>query len=195
MAFQWTRSTSLALARQRCELCHGLGRVGDSFSTPCRCVLRSIFRLCHERFIDCVKGEKFTSVVKLDLHNGPERRGTWSFKHEEYMADFILLAHRTLSAEDYRLFRYRFLLGADWRLCAEKMRMDRGTCFNRIYSMMQRLGRAFAETEPYPMFPLSEYFYASHRGEAVKPCEPPASGPKPVRPPVKDTPGSLAKAA
>ena len=195
MAFQWTRSTSLALARQRCELCHGLGLVGDSFSTPCRCVLRSIFHICHDRFIECAQGKKFTSVVTLDLHSGPERRGTWSFKHEEYMADFILLARRMLSESDYRLFRYRFLLGADWRLCAQKLGMDRGTCFNRIYSMMQRLGRAFAEMEPYPMFPLAEYFYANHRGEVVKPCEPPKSGPQPVRPPVKGVPGRLPKAA
>jgi len=148
--------------------------------------LRSIFKICHDRFIECTRGERFTRGVSLELHSGPERRGTWGLKQEEYLADFILLAKRTLNEDDYKLFRYRFLLGVDWKLCATKLSLDRGTCFNRIYSIMQRLGRAFAELEPYVMFPLIEYFQATHRSQRVGACTPPEDRTVPIRPPVKD---------
>ena len=36
--------------------------------------------------------------------------------------------------------------------------MDRGTVFHAIYRIEKKLGRAFAELEPYPLFPLNEYF-------------------------------------
>lgn len=188
MSFEWTRSNTLALARQRCEFCHGLGLAGATFTVPCKCVLRSIFRICHDRFVDCVQGERLTRGVSLEIHSGPERRGTWGLKQEEYLADFILLAKRNLDEDDYKLFRYRFLLGVDWKLCATKLGIDRGTCFNRIYSIMQRLGRAFAELEPYPMFPLAEYFHTTHRSQRVGPSQPPDNRVLPIRPPVQGQP-------
>jgi hypothetical protein len=36
--------------------------------------------------------------------------------------------------------------------------MDRGTFFHSIYRIEQRLGRVFAELEPYALYPVSEYF-------------------------------------
>jgi hypothetical protein len=36
--------------------------------------------------------------------------------------------------------------------------LDRGTFFHSIYRIEQRLGRVFAELEPYALYPLSEYF-------------------------------------
>ena len=36
--------------------------------------------------------------------------------------------------------------------------MDRGTFFHSVYRIEHKLGRVFAELEPYALFPLDEYF-------------------------------------
>jgi hypothetical protein len=36
--------------------------------------------------------------------------------------------------------------------------MERGDFFHAVYRIEQRLGRVFAELEPYALYPLSEYF-------------------------------------
>jgi hypothetical protein len=43
--------------------------------------------------------------------------------------------------------------------------MDRGTFFHSIYRIEQRLGRVFAELEPYALYPVSEYFGGMIRKE------------------------------
>jgi hypothetical protein len=43
--------------------------------------------------------------------------------------------------------------------------MDRGTFFHSIYRIEQRLGRVFAELEPYALYPLREYFSGTIRKE------------------------------
>jgi hypothetical protein len=37
--------------------------------------------------------------------------------HIEYVGYFVTLAQRSLSPDDYKLFRFVYLLGADWKLC------------------------------------------------------------------------------
>ena len=74
------------------------------------------------------------------------------------MADFCLVSRRVLSDEDHRLFRFYFLLGADWNLCARQLKMDRGNFFHAIYRIERLLGRAFSELQPYALYPLDEYF-------------------------------------
>jgi len=84
-------------------------------------------------------------------------------KHEEYMADFCLVSRRSLTEAEYRLFRYHFLLGADWTLCARKLSMSRGNFFHAVYRIEQKLGRVFRELQPYPLFPLDDYFNGPSR--------------------------------
>jgi hypothetical protein len=74
------------------------------------------------------------------------------------MADFCLVSRRVLDEADHRVFRAHFLLGANWKLCCRQLNMDRGNFFHAVYRIEQQLGRAFAELEPYPLFPLDEYF-------------------------------------
>jgi hypothetical protein len=74
------------------------------------------------------------------------------------MADFCLVSRRVLDEFTYKVFRYHFLLGADWKLCCRQLQIDRGTFFHTIYRIEQQLGRTFAELKPYPLFPLDEYF-------------------------------------
>jgi hypothetical protein len=59
---------------------------------------------------------------------------------------------------EHRVLRYYFLLGADWKLCARQLKIDRGTFFHTVYRIEEKLGRTFAELEPYPLFPLDDYF-------------------------------------
>ena len=61
------------------------------------------------------------------------------------------------------MFRYHFLLGADWKLCTRKLDIDRGNFFHAVYRIEQKLGRVFRELEPYSLFPLDEYFHGPAR--------------------------------
>jgi hypothetical protein len=74
------------------------------------------------------------------------------------MADFILVSRRTLNEYEYVVFKYHFLLGADWNLCCKKLKLDRGEFFHEVYRIQQKLGRTFRELEPHALFPVDQYF-------------------------------------
>jgi len=156
---QWNRSNTIGLAKNTCSYCHGHGmRVQyKTKQSPCGCVFRSVFRACLRRFRECALSESYASTVTWDYYASGGRR-VMSRKKEEFMADFCLIARRILSEFDHRVFRYYFLLGADWRLCSRQLKTDRGTLFHAVYRIEEKLGRAFAETEPYALFPLDDYF-------------------------------------
>ncbi len=162
---QWTRSDTIALARQSCTQCHGLGlRMSrGSRLEPCNCVLRAIFRACYARFRHCVEKEKYMSQVSLERVRGRDGRFVWGRKDEEYIADFCLVSRRTLNELEYKIFKYHFLLGGDWKLCCRKLGLDRGNFFHAVYRIEQKLGRVFRELRPYGLFPLDEYFYSTTR--------------------------------
>ncbi|MFN3322233.1 MAG: hypothetical protein ACK5AZ_01950 [Bryobacteraceae bacterium] len=98
------------------------------------------------------------SRVSLEFTGGYEKRFSYGRKDEEYVADFILVTRRTLDEEEFRLFRFHYLLGADWRLCCRRLNLDRGTFFHIVYRIQQKLGKTFRELEPYSLFPLEVYF-------------------------------------
>jgi len=121
----------------------------------------------------------------LDFTRGTDRRSSWGRKNEEYMADFVLISKRALLPDEYLIFKYHFLLGADWKLCARKLKVDRGTLFHTVYRIQRKLGREFAELKPYSLFPLDEYFSDKVcEGEPVEIARP-VSTHKPVRAPLK----------
>jgi len=82
----------------------------------------------------------------------------YSRKREDFIADFCLVSRRALDDFEYRIFRFHFLLGADWKLCCRQLGVDRGTFFHTVYRIEHRLGRTFAELEPYSLYPVDEYF-------------------------------------
>ena len=147
---EWTRSETLALAANACTYCHGLGlRTGRrGHEKPCLCVFRSVFRICFTRFRLCHEREKHKTSVTLEGN-------VWSRKNEEYVVDFLNVTRRSLSEEDWKIFNYHFLLGADWRLCTRKLGIDRGSFFHEVYRITERLGRIYRELQPYPLFSLS----------------------------------------
>ncbi len=106
------------------------------------------------------------SHARLEIIGGQDRRPVWGRKDEEYVADFCLVSKRILDEFEYKLFRYHFILGADWRLCCRQLKMEKGVFFHAIYRIQQKLGRAFRELEPYALFPLDEYFAPVVRKEA-----------------------------
>ena len=179
----WTRSDTLALASPQCSYCHGLGLKDglENRGEPCDCVLRNIFRACHKHFRRCVQQDRHLSVSRLDVINGSASRYSWGRKDEEFIADFCLVTRRTLNESEYRLFKYHFLLGADWRACCRKLNMDRGTFFHVLYRLESKLGRVFRELQPYGLYPIADYFEtarreavcSSRRGFKVRPIRPP----------------------
>ncbi len=190
----WNRSNTLALATHKCTTCRGsgltLGRRGTL--NACDCVLRGIFKVCYNRFRYCVEREKYMSRVTLEIHSGPNRRGTWGLKQEEFIADFLAVAKRTLTEEEHRVFRFRFLLGADWKLCCRQLKMERGPFHHMVYRIQNKLGEVFANLEPYALYPLDEYFAGPHRIDLVKPCPIPEPKVVPIRPPLAGVAGAIA---
>ncbi len=103
------------------------------------------------------------SKASPELIAGRDGQLMWGRKDEEYIADFCLVSRRALDDFEHRVFKYHFLLGADWRLCTRKMKIDRGTFFHSVYRIEQRLGRVFRELQPYGLYPLDEYFRGARR--------------------------------
>jgi len=168
---EWSRSDTIALAKQSCTQCHGLGLKGAlrSASPPCNCVLRAIFRACYARFRHCATKEKHMSRATPELIAGREGKLIWGRKDEEYVADFCLVSRRTLDEFEYKIFKFHFLLGADWKLCTRKLNIDRGNFFHAVYRIEQKLGRVFRDLEPYSLFPLDEYFRGPRRAPEPRP--------------------------
>jgi hypothetical protein len=157
---EWTLSDTIALAAAECSRCGGYGirdreRGGPR---PCACVFRSIFRICYAKFQHCTTREKWLTSVALEPAPKGGRRITWGRKNEEFIADFLIVARRTLDPFEYRLFRYHYLLGAGWSLCARRLGIDRGAFFHAVYRIQEKLGRTFRELRPYALFPIDEYF-------------------------------------
>ncbi|MDP9171615.1 MAG: hypothetical protein M3N54_13440 [Acidobacteriota bacterium] len=121
-------------------------------------MLRGVFGACYRRFRFCANQEKHISIARLEQVNGKDHRQTWGMKNEEYMADFLLVTKKTLDEFEYKLFRFHFLLGADWKLCCRQLKIDRGLFFHFVYRIQQKLGRVFRELQPYALYPLDEYF-------------------------------------
>jgi hypothetical protein len=114
---------------------------------------------------------------------GRSGRGSWGRKDEEYIADFELISRRTLDPFHHRIFRWYFVLGADWKLCSRRLGMDRGLFFHAIYRIEEKLGKAFYETEPYPLYPPNDYFVSRRLdiAELSPPPEPRPGKPAPRR--------------
>ena len=157
---EWNRTDTLPIADHQCSLCYGLGLRGGRLDAhqPCNCALRAIFRACFQKFQICAIKEKSLTTVTFDGASAHSRRAVWGRKEEEYVADFLLVAKRTLNRAEHQLFRFHYLLGADWRLCCGRLNVDKGQFFHAVYRVEQKLGRVFRELEPYPLYPLDEYF-------------------------------------
>ncbi|MEZ5356742.1 MAG: hypothetical protein R2762_29235 [Bryobacteraceae bacterium] len=162
----WNRSESLILASNKCAYCHGAGTIENrrGRENPCKCVYRNVFRACYTRFLLCSFKERHLTRSRYTADFVSGRRVSWGRKDEEYIADFCLVSRKHLEGIDQKIFRFHFLLGADWKLCCRRLNMDRGTFFHAVYRIQQRLGKVFRELKPYPLYPLEDYFFNTVRG-------------------------------
>jgi hypothetical protein len=167
---EWTHSDTIALSNIKCAKCHGTGLqpgLHRDGKEPCKCVLRNIFRSCLSRFHFCAENEPYRSKVVLMPCQGYDVNATWTRTSEDFMADFYLVAKRHLKEDEFRIFRFHFLLGADWKLCCRRLGIDRGTFFHAVYRIEQNLGRVYRELRPYALFPTDEYFGGTIRRAKV----------------------------
>ncbi len=167
---QLSRSHAIGLALATCSHCGGQGmcEIRGSADRPCDCVFRAIFRACYNRFREYALQGAQTGSVSLEYTHGPVGYRMYSRKREEYMADFCVVTRRALSDFEYKIFRYTFLLGADWRLCQRQLNLDRGNYYHHLYDIEEKLGRFYAELEPFPLYPLDEYFGGTIRKESIR---------------------------
>lgn len=162
---EWNRSETLALASAKCATCEGSGfrekTKGDE--AVCNCVLRAIFRACYDRFVQCANKDLTSSRISLEHATTRDLSGGWSRRNEEYVADFLQVAKKNLTEEEHKLFRFHFLLGADWRLCCRKLDMEKGNFFHAVYRIQHKLGRVFRNLQPYALYPVRDYFTSGRR--------------------------------
>ena len=110
------------------------------------------------RFRECTTMGKHVSTVSIEWTSGPIGKRFYGRKVEEYIADFCSVSRRALEPADYRLFRYHYLLGADWKMCCLVLKMDKGDFFHQVYKLEAALGRVFRDLKPYALFPVYSYF-------------------------------------
>jgi hypothetical protein len=195
--FLWDRSACIGLAKASCVYCHGYGlrpvfhainrgaeavaqvrmrranltppAVRVSSEVPCNCVFRAAFRAVYNRFKDCAALRPHVNAVTWDRPRGTTGYRFYSRKREEFSADFCLIARRSLEDLEAEIFRRHFVRRADWRACCRQLSIDRGTFFHRVYEIEVLLGRVFAETLPYPLYPVAEYFGGIGNAEVLAP--------------------------
>jgi hypothetical protein len=166
---EWSLTETIALASAHCVHCRGFGMYTliKGRERPCDCVFRAIFRACYSRFRDCVELEKSCGTSSMEWTDRTVCYRKNPRRIEEYLADFSSVSRRALEPEDYQIFRYHYLLGADWKLCCRRLHIDPTKFFHHVYRIERRLGRVFRELEPYALYPLDEYFGGSVRKDHV----------------------------
>jgi hypothetical protein len=156
--FDWRRD-SIAMALPQCTTCEGLGlRETKAGVYPCNCVLRGIFRLCMNTFRQFARMDMGFVGVRLGLNKGTRRSTTWGRPREEYCADFYLAAKRALHGTEWEIFRMHYLEMRPWPVCSAAVGLDRGNFFHECYRLEAKLGRYFPTLEPFPLYPLEDYF-------------------------------------
>lgn len=167
------RSPWLSAVDLSCAVCQGTG--WRSEGSVCLCAWRGVWRDVYRRFRECAERGSYKPIF-LDGTPGPQgRRSGYGIRHVEFMADFCLIAQRTLNALDYKVFKFHYLYGADWKLCCSQLGTSRGYFFGRAYAIQEQLGRVFATLEPYALWPLDEYFSGSTRRVDIRPRPIPAA--------------------
>jgi hypothetical protein len=132
------------------------GKRGGSL---CACVLRGVFRCVFRLWLDSDPG------YAHGLCSGSGDIYGFDRSRAEYCADVELIAKRTLDAGEWTLFRLHFMDGRDWRECCPRLQLNRGRFFHAVYRVMEKLGRAWREVEPYPLYPADEYFGVTWRSK------------------------------
>jgi hypothetical protein len=111
------------------------------------------------------------SLERLSCPSGPinhPSRGGW--KGAEFAADCESIARHALTPLQYLIFRHHYVLGKKagpvQRLCG--LTREKGY-YHEIERVEQICGKAWAETRPYALWPVSAYFRGSDEKFDVSP--------------------------
>jgi len=170
----------LALANARCGRCSGVGELqtGNGLHI-CPCVYRRVFRACSAKCQELwQRGGEYARSPAAERTGGrwARRSSTVGFNAAEYLADFELVARRTLRDQplEYEVFWYSCLQRLPWRVCVHLISrnlgqpLSRGNFFHVLYRTEERLGQAFLELRPYSVLPC-QYFSVRSRSAAALP--------------------------
>jgi hypothetical protein len=166
-AVEITAGMARAAALGRCQYCHGFGSRPfgrEKRLAVCDCALRRMFREClaHYRELRGTVGRSCGHVcLQVTAGDGHLAMG-YGNKSAEYLADVEMAARRTLTAEEFDLFRLHFAYGLNWRECCPRLKLSRGNFFHLVYVVERKLGRAFAQAGIYP----SRMYFGGHLIEA-----------------------------
>jgi hypothetical protein len=160
----------LALAMEGCRCCAGLGQLRKRRRPGiCACVYRRVFRACSGKYWELRQHDgdfaRRVTLERTSYQKGQRRGLSAGFKAAEYLADFELVARKTLRDMplEYAVFRYHCLHRLPWPACFPWISrnlgqpVSRGNFFHAVYRMEETLGRAFLELRPYSLVPR-EYF-------------------------------------
>lgn len=154
------------LAAQGCARCFGLGyRFGRGAQlVACGCVLRAAFDHVHWRYRRIGRELSGARLTQEAGAHGP----TWSMKNADFCADFAVLAKRTLGEDSlsYVIFKLHFLDCCDWKVCARRMRINRGHFFHAVYRIKEKVGAALLGTLPFALYPTDSYFTRYRRASS-----------------------------
>lgn len=160
----WSRGMCLALSKSSCSYCHGLGfaLTYSRYYSPCKCVMRRVFRLCLFKYREVSNSYDSMHQVRYDLvpAKNTGNRAMYSRPKQEFVADFEIIAKRIFAAssKEYQVFQLYFLAGQDWKVCTRVVGINRGKFFHMVYKVEECLGRAYFEVRPYPLYPTADYF-------------------------------------
>src|ERR1039458_5568034 len=178
------RSDWVALAKTGCVSCNGTGLCDDDM---CSCVDRKVFRIVLAKIRTIAVGAHLIRPLALVAASRPYGQQGHGRRNEEFTADVYLTAKRTLTDPiEWDLFRFHYMLGADWRACCPKLgNMDRGTFWHCAYRVEEKLGKMWRELQPFPLYPVDEYFRGATREADIRPLAIRVPRPEhgPLRPP------------
>lgn len=138
-----------ALADRHCKTCQGKGT--DLLGEICGCVDRAVFRIC-------IRRAQCAPLLVSPDYACTLARNSWGRPAEEYVADVVSTAERALQPDQRELFRLHYLMRADTGFCARKLGTSEGGIKWSLWRIRETLGREFRTMQPYPLYPLAEYF-------------------------------------
>lgn len=143
---QWLGSETVAVAQNSHGMVSGMRhKPVQPRASENGDVYRAIFRACFAHFRHCVDGgEHFgPATVKASTSKSVS---TWESHSREFSALFVKLSQQTLSADEYQLFNYHFLLGASSALCCRKMNINLNGFSETITLIREKVGKALVTT-------------------------------------------------
>ena len=156
----WTSEAAGLLARYDCPWCGGSGLEPSAAPSvvPCACVCRRVFQACYRRFRRCAEADASARRVSFaESRRGVDRHLIWFRRNEDYCADFQAAGRRSLSPEQYRLFRYYHLLGGSAELVARRLGVSRAGFFRQLEDVQEAAGREMALMLPHSLYPPRQY--------------------------------------